>query len=414
MAEALLIGFLVGAQREAALGERHPGMRDFLLISLVGAVCGLLQQPWFTVAALLSITALLGVFHFQIQERTGITTEMAAVATFCFGYLTATPYASMAIAIAIVVVGFLEAKQSLHKLIRETITVTEFNDTLRFLALIFVIYPLLPTGHFGPYQFFFPRQVWLFVILVSSISYVGYFLTKFLGAQKGLPLASILGGLASTTAATAAFARSSHENPESLRAYWRATVIANSIQFPRILIILYAVNLELAQASVRPLLAMCAGGLLLAYLLRGRQELELAPQDGDDHVELRNPFRVLPALKFGLLFTAILFLGRAAAANVGPDALYGTSFFAGLVDADAISVTLSDLLRHGNITLRTAVGGVLLALVANGVLKTIIAAYAGCGRLSPLASLTRRKLPQASNPRFSRKACFPIPPHLAL
>src|SRR5713226_6503803 len=163
MVEALLIGFLVGAQREASLGERHPGMRDFLLISLVGALAGLLQQPWLTVAALLSITALLGVFHFQITERTGITTEMAAVATFCFGYMTTTPYAQLAIGMTLVVVAFLEAKQALHKLVSETITATEFNDTLRFLALIFVIYPLLPTGHFGPYQFFSPRQVWLFV-----------------------------------------------------------------------------------------------------------------------------------------------------------------------------------------------------------------------------------------------------------
>ena len=122
LAEALLIGFLVGAQREAALGERHPGMRDFLLISLVGAISGLIQEPWFAVAALASITALLAVFHFQVQERSGITTEMAAVATFCFGYLTATRHASLAIGIAIIVVGFLEAKQSLHKLIRETIT----------------------------------------------------------------------------------------------------------------------------------------------------------------------------------------------------------------------------------------------------------------------------------------------------
>ena len=377
MAEALLIGFLVGAQREASLGERHPGMRDFLLTALVGAICGLLQQPWFTVAALLSITALLGVFHFQIQERTGITTEMAAVATFCFGYLTATPHASLAIGMAIIVVGFLEAKQSLHKLIRETITVAEFNDTLRFLALIFVIYPLLPSGHFGPYQFFSPRQVWLFVILVSSISYVGYFLTKFLGAQKGLALASLLGGLASTTAATAAFGRSYHDAPENLRAFWRATVIANAIQFPRVLLILYAVNPELGQTSLRPLLAMCAAGLLLALILRDWQGLRPASDRGDRGMDLRNPFRLLPALKFGALFAAILFISRAATVNIGPGAVYWTSAFGGLVDADAIAVTLSDLLQHGKIALPAATRSLLLGLGANAVLKTIIAAYAG-------------------------------------
>ncbi|MBI3696520.1 MAG: MgtC/SapB family protein, partial [Acidobacteria bacterium] len=111
IAQALLIGFLVGAQREASLGERHPGMRDFLLISLVGAICGLLRLPWLAATALASITVLLAVFHFQVTERSGITTEMAAVATFCFGYLTTTPYATLAVGMAIVVVAFLEAKK---------------------------------------------------------------------------------------------------------------------------------------------------------------------------------------------------------------------------------------------------------------------------------------------------------------
>ncbi len=377
MAEALLIGFLVGAQREASLGERHPGMRDFLLISLVGALAGLLQQPWLTVAALLSITALLAVFHFQITERTGITTEMAAVATFCFGYMTTTPYAQLAIGMTLVVVAFLEAKQALHKLVRETITAAEFNDTLRFLALIFIIYPLLPPGHFGPYQFFSPRQVWLFVILVSSISYVGYFLTKFLGAQKGLALTSVLGGLSSTTAATAAFARSCHEAPKNLTAYWRATIIANAIQFPRILLILYAMNADLAMASLLPLLVMCGTGLLLGFLIRGAWQSKAQPQEGGRNVELSNPFRLLPALKFGALFTGILFLSRAAAVSAGQGAVYWTSTFGGLVDVDSISVSLSDLLAHAQIPLRIAKDSLLLALAANAVSKSIIASYAG-------------------------------------
>ena len=47
-----LMGFLIGAQREASQGEGHPGVRDFVLIALIGAVCGLLQNPWLTVAAL--------------------------------------------------------------------------------------------------------------------------------------------------------------------------------------------------------------------------------------------------------------------------------------------------------------------------------------------------------------------------
>jgi uncharacterized membrane protein (DUF4010 family) len=92
--------------------------------------------------------------------------------------------APLSIGATIVVVAFLEAKAWLHKLVRETITEREFNDTLIFLALILVIYPVLPEGQFGPYGFIEPRKIWLFVILVSSISYVGYFLEKFLGTSR--------------------------------------------------------------------------------------------------------------------------------------------------------------------------------------------------------------------------------------
>ncbi len=76
---------------------------------------------------------------------------------------------------------------------RETITAQEFNATLGFVTVVLVIYPLLPAGTFGPYAFFSPRQVWMFVILISSISYIGYFLEKFLGEEKGLVYTAILG-----------------------------------------------------------------------------------------------------------------------------------------------------------------------------------------------------------------------------
>jgi uncharacterized membrane protein YhiD involved in acid resistance len=90
-AEALLIGLIVGAQRETAQDERQAGMRDFLLIAVAGGTCGLLESAWVTAAALLVIGLLLAVFHWAARERTGITTEMAAVATFCLATAAGTP-----------------------------------------------------------------------------------------------------------------------------------------------------------------------------------------------------------------------------------------------------------------------------------------------------------------------------------
>ena len=379
LAESLLIGTLIGAQREKFEGI-HPGLRDMLAVALVGSICGLLSLPVLTGVALGGIALLFAVFHYEhSSERGGITTELAGIATFCLAYMTSTaatlPYGPpLAIGATIVVVFFLEARDWLHKFTRETITEIEFNDTLLFIAVVLVAYPMLPPGRFGPYEFFSPQQIWLFVILVSAISYVGYFLQKFLGTEKGLEYESLIGGLASTTAATLNFARLSREHPDRVPTLWRAAVIANTVQFPRTIFILYTVSIPLAQACLIPLLAMFAASAGLAWYLGHRaspaEETTASPQSG-------NPFRLIPGLTFGAMFAAILFLSKAAAARFGAEAVIATSILGGLVDVATVILSASELLVSNKLTLNAAAGNVMLALAANIVLKVILAASAG-------------------------------------
>lgn len=378
IAGALLVGVLIGAQREEAGGDCHPGLRDFIPIALTGGVCGLLGNPWLAAAALLSIVILLAVYHVENRaNRAGITTELAAVATFGLALLAASPQFSfgmpVAIGVTILVAVFLEFKLRLHTLLRETITEREFNATLAFAIVVLVIYPLLPEGAYGPYSFFAPRQVWRFVILISSISYLGYFLEKFLGEEKGLIYTSILGGLASTTAATLHFAKLSKERPEDTFGLWRAFVIANTVQFPRTLLIVVSASRELAVISLWPMAAMTLCGVVLAEVLKRwphKRVATLAMTPG-------NPFRIQPALRFGLLFTAIVFVTKAAADRLGAGAFYGTSLLGGLVDVATVIAPAADLIRAHNISLNTANVAVLLALASNAVLKVVIAGLSG-------------------------------------
>ena len=378
IAEALLIGTLIGAQREKFPGN-HPGLRDMLAVALVGSVCGLLSVPVLTGVALGGIALLLAIFHYEHgSERGGITTELAGIAVFCLAYMTSTvallPYGPpLAIGATIVVVFFLEARDWLHKFSRETITDVEFNDTLLFLAVVFVAYPMLPEGRFGPYEFFSPQQLWLFVILVSAISYLGYFLQKFLGTEKGLEYTSVIGGLASTTAATLSFARLSREHPEQVQTLWRAAVIANTVQFPRTLVILYTVSAPLAQACLIPLAVMFVVSAGLAWYLASTASADVpaaAPVSG-------NPFRLIPGLQFGAMFAGILFLSKSAAARFGAEAVIPTSLLGGLVDVATVILSASDLLVAGKLSERAASGNVMLALAANILLKVVISASSG-------------------------------------
>ncbi|MGA3187481.1 MAG: MgtC/SapB family protein [Bryobacteraceae bacterium] len=387
LAGAVLIGLLIGGQREAAHRDAGhtetrvvtmPGLRDFLIIALAGGVCGFLGTAWLTAPVLISITALLALFHFEDRlQRRGITTELTGVTTFALSYLAASPSPSfaepVAIAVTLLVVVFLEAKQHIEKLLRETISTTEFNATLAFVGVVVVIYPLLPAGAYGPYAFFEPRQIWKFVILISSLSYVGYFLEKFLGEETGLFYTSVLGGLASTTAATLLFARESKERPQDTFGLWRAFVIANTVQFPRTLVIVILVSPELARACVWPLTAMLMCGVLLAEILRRwpHKLIDAVPMAAG------NPFRIGPALRFGVMFAAVVFLSKWAADKLGTGAFYWTSLLGGLVDVSTVIAPAADLLSKHTLPLAAAEIAVLLALAANAVQKILVAIAAG-------------------------------------
>src|SRR5580698_4418888 len=101
LAGALLIGLLIGGQREAAHRsaghtDLHlgipPGLRDYLIVALAAGVCGLLGIPRLTAPVLVSMTAFFALLHYeQRADRRGITTEPAAVSTFALSYLAASP-----------------------------------------------------------------------------------------------------------------------------------------------------------------------------------------------------------------------------------------------------------------------------------------------------------------------------------
>ena len=366
----------MGAQREESGGD--PGLRDFLLVSLAGGICGLIGNPYLDAAGLAGVAAIFAVLRFTARAaHVGITTELAGITTYLLSLLAASaqfPFGRpMAIGITILVAIFLEARQRLHTLLREIITEKEFNATLAFVAVVLVIYPLLPTGSFGPFSFFNPRQVWMFVILISSISYLGYFFEKFLGEEKGLIYTSILGGLASTTAATMHFAKLSKERPQETLGLSRAFVLANTVQFPRAFFIVVLVDQALAMRLFWPLAAMMLCGIVIEEVLRRWPHERLTTLE----MKPGNPFRIQPALRFGALFTAVVFISKAASAELGTGAFYAIGLLGGLVDVATVIAPASDLIHANHLTMNVAGGAILLALASNAVLKMAVAAVSG-------------------------------------
>ena len=367
---ALTIGFLVGRTREPeADGPPRPGMRDFLIIALLGAVAGHLGNPALAIALFVGTIGAILVMRAQHRERNGITTELAAVATFVLGGLCLTSDRQLGAGLGIVLAAILAERDQLRGFVRNAISDREYIDTLSFLALIFIIYPLLPTGSYGPFGFFEPRKIWLFVILVSGVSYVGYFLTKFTGSQRGALLTAIVGAIASTTAYTTGISEAVADAPESAVPAARYAIISNSILFPRTLLIVAVVSPALAIAAAPSFAAMTLGGLAAALVLAPARRKHSTVADS----AFRNPFSIRPALEFGVVFAIVMLVTRAAKQYAGYGGQMVVSAISGLVDVTAISVTLATFVQSGTSGPRDAVIGLTLAHAVNAIFKSAVA-----------------------------------------
>jgi len=380
--EALAIGLLIGGERYRGRsdGEKSfAGLRTFAIISALGGICALLAEPLYTLATFIALLVLLGLGYAREEgDSLGGTTEVAALLTFWLGFAVR-EHEALALATAVALVVLLASKKLLHRFVAERVTDVEFLDTLKFLVVVLVIWPLLPDQAYGPYDAVNPAHLWALVILVSTISYVGYIAIRALGGSRGLQLSSLVGGLVSTTAVTMSLAQRAKENEGMARLCGVTGVLANSVQLPRLLVLLYVVDQPLATMMAGPLLAGFGAGAGGAWLLaRVRRVWDTEPTE---EVTLENPYSFTPALKFALLLAVVFVASKVMGELFGSSGVYATAGVAGLADASAITLSVAAMAHEGTLAASAAGWAVLIATAANAVLKCIIAAVNGSWNL---------------------------------
>jgi len=372
---ALLIGALIGTERQRRMIEDKvrgvAGLRTFILIALLGSLCSALAQhygPGFAIAGMVGFTILAAVGYatsVSLLGRVDFTAAVATVVTFALGMLAGFPESTiLAVALAIITTWVLATRSITHRYV-EALSETDLLDTLKMGIIALVIYPFLPEEPIDPWGVLNPRQVWLFVVMVSLIGYVGYILIRILGTERGLSLTGILGGLVSSTAVASSMAAEVRESPQILSSAVFATAIASCTMFPRILLIVLVLNRNLFFALLPPLLLMTLVGFALAYLF-ARQ----SPSPGRD-VKVKDPFRIIPALKFGAFFAFILVLSKLANVYFGDAGLYAAGIISGLADVDAIALTMASL-AGTSLPHNVAVTAIILAAITNTLVKLTI------------------------------------------
>ena len=386
---ALAIGALIGIERERKQINKSEfaGIRTFILIALFGILSAYINEvyPNFLVISFLGLIVLVGVSYMISTRETGdigITTEVVALLTFILGALCYTDEGiRIAPIFAIIITALLATKSYIHKFVRK-ISEKELINTLKFLIIAFVILPLLPDQTIGPLEVFNPYQIWLVVVFISAISYAGYILMKLIGAERGLGITGVIGGLVSSTAVTTAMASRVKESEFIIRAAVFATVVASSMMFLRILFEVLVINPDLISLLMVPMLSMGILGIVLGIIAWKTTKVK----EIGEEIKFKNPFSLRPALIFGILFLIILFMSKIADIYFGSSGLYVASVISGIADVDAITISMA-LLAKNTIPQQVAVTAITIAAISNTVMKFSIAFFIGTRRFGQIIGL---------------------------
>jgi len=380
---ALAIGFLIGLQREYALGgpdrEIIAGERTFALFGLAGALAAMAADELDSALAFIGIIFLLGAFATVAyltdarKGQVGLTTEVAIVITISIGALAYWGYLTLALAIGIATTVLLSLKLETDRFAR-SLTREDIYAALQLAVISVIILPILPNQSFlaPPFDVLNPFKIWLMVVFISGISFLGYVAIKVIGPEQGIGITGFLGGLVSSTAVTLSFSERSKREPHLSKPFALAITVAWTVMFARVLVEVGVVYQPLLKLVWIPISASGLVGLFYCLYLYFSQR---TAEKGD--VEFSNPFDLGSAIKFGLLYGLVLLISRTAQMYLGDTGLYISSIISGVADVDAITLSMAELTKTGVVEMPKAALAIILAAMSNTAVKGGIALTLG-------------------------------------
>ncbi|HHG3231044.1 TPA: MgtC/SapB family protein [Vibrio parahaemolyticus] len=371
---ALLLGAIIGTQRgwvmrNSVEGSRVAGIRTFSLVGLLGGLVAILADLYsplllgFALIALVILACIAFVMQQKKSRDISITGVVSLLVTFVLGSLAVSGEAVLAASAAVITAVVLDNKRELHQALQK-LQEYELDAALRLLIISIVLLPLLPNQSYGPWNALNPYEIWWMVVLIASISFVGYFAIKIGGAKRGILFTSIFAGLSSSTALTLQFSHLSREQANISPLLASGILLSCGTMFPRLLIILFVINPQLVSLLWPIVMAMMAALYLPAWWIWRRSEVEQFEQSNKQS----NPLALQSALFFGMMLAVIMLLSHALAEWFGNTGVLILSALSGVTDVDAISLALGrQSIQILSVT--TAALGILIAASVNTIVK---------------------------------------------
>lgn len=368
---AIALGFLVGLERESRGNELASkltaGVRTFTLISLFGFGCAWLYRlnvEFIIPIGIIVIGTMIlaGYLAKQKSGAIGWTSEIAALLTFVVGVLSLLADIWIPMALGIFTTLLLSEKAHLEQYI-DKLDKSEFLAVIKFLLVTLIILPALPDQNYTRFELN-PYRIWQIVILISSIGFVGYFLMKKFGDKFGLWLSGLMGGIVSSTAVSIAMGNiAKQDSTKALRAF-QATILASSVMYLRILVLIYFLNASIAYEIWWKLVVLFLCGLTLAFIVHDKnEEVSSVPISS-----IHNPFEIKPAVIFASLFVILSVVTILVKQFWGEGGLIGLSVIVGVTDIDPFILSIID---KQNLLQNVVIISIVISMMSNTLVKGI-------------------------------------------
>lgn len=380
-------------------GEERPGgIRTFPLLGIAGGVLYQLDTQRllpFTAGLLVLGAWLFAFYHERVRSRSekeepnaGLMVPLCNVQAYLVGAVALAFPAWIAVGVTVASVLFFTGRERLHDLARK-VEMSEIVTAAQFLILTGLVLPLLPDQPVTTLTHITPKQAWLALLAVCSVSYASYLVQRVLAPAAGDIWMALLGGLYSSTATTVVLARRAKSDPGLVPQARAGITLATSVMYLRVLVIVSVFNTPLAKALAPALAALGIAGLVTGAI----QYWSAAParkSPGDRApTPQRNPLELGTAAIFAVLFLIITLVSTWVGSEFGRSGILVLAALVGVADIDPFVLNLA---QGGVADLSTglAAAAILVSTASNNLLKASYAAgFAGFRIAFPaLASLT--------------------------
>lgn len=366
LALTTLIGILIGIEREHRRSEGVEliaGVRSFTIACIAGMVSSYLGQLVNPGVLLISLAffAVISAIYVYIKnviiKQPGITGPIALFCTFLLGILITYNMYLIAIVGAVILTLLLAEKRPLHSF-ATNLTDVEILSAVRFMAVIFILYPITPDETF--YGVINPRWILLIVIVVATISFISFITLKKMGTRYGLPLSGMLGGLVNSEATTGAIAGMTRKKIELVKSGYVGIILSNAAMLIRNLLIAFIVD-----PGGKVFLLMLPPQLIItsfevAAVIKSKNGTPV-----NETLKLESPFGLSSSIKFAFGFTALSIVSKFANMWAGIAGVYATAL-GGFISSAVVTASVTALAAGGLVSYSTAA----LTAVLAGIIST--------------------------------------------